>query len=296
MGKTDLIVRALNNKSTHSSATVVADTVSERGARITTMLLQFPLIIQAEILRHRVFSFTSTSSRAVPVAKVIEQVENWPYIPDYWGANQPGMQADAEISEADAKDATLVWLEQRDAAVKAAKYLATKLSVHKQTANRLLEPFMYRRLLVTGTDWENFFNLRVHQAAHPDMQTIAALTLAAYLDSTPRYCDVHLPFATADELDVYQYDGEIPALTGMLCAARCARLSTETHDGTRDPDKDLSLANRLIDGGHMSPFEHVAEACGRKKRHANLRGWRSLRSRLKRERDRLGAKFPGSVL
>jgi len=54
------------------------------------------------------------------------------------------------------------WLFARDKAVEAACIMYV-FRVTKQLANRLLEPFMYHTVLVTGTEWENFFHLRCPQ-------------------------------------------------------------------------------------------------------------------------------------
>lgn len=54
---------------------------------------------------------------------------------------------------------TEFWLMIRDKVVEAAVLLYS-LGVTKQLCNRLLEPFMYHTVLVTSTEWENFFQLR----------------------------------------------------------------------------------------------------------------------------------------
>lgn len=45
-----------------------------------------------------------------------------------------------------------------------------------------------------------------------------------------------------------------------IASARCARVSYLSFDGTSSYEKDIELHNRLLDSGHMSPFEHCARA------------------------------------
>ena len=51
-----------------------------------------------------------------------------------------------------------------DGAVQSAKNLS-EFGLTKQIVNRLLEPFMWHTVIVTATDYENFFALRAHEAA-----------------------------------------------------------------------------------------------------------------------------------
>lgn len=142
-------------------AKVIADSKNEFGNRITTMVITFPRIILAEFNTHRMFSRNSASSRAIPFEKMLKSVEENPFIPIAWQKDHKGMQGTeyltAPIDLAYAND---IWLEARDRAVKSAKALNKGSKVTKQLCNRLLEPFMYHTIIVTGTEWENFFALR----------------------------------------------------------------------------------------------------------------------------------------
>lgn len=147
--------------STKISATIIADSKNEFGQRLITYVLVFPRIILAELNTHRMFSRNSASSRAIPFKKMLEKVQNDPFIPIAWQKDHKGMQGSeyltAPIDLAYAND---LWLEGRDAAVKTAKNLNKGVSLTKQLCNRLLEPFMWHTVIITATEWENFFALR----------------------------------------------------------------------------------------------------------------------------------------
>lgn len=253
------------------SARIIADSVSPCDIRLTTMEVTFPRIILAEFNTHRMFSRNSASSRAIPVEKMIEKVCTDPFIPSRFPKNQKGMQA-AEYFEPESeeyKEAAAAWLVARNDAVYAAKKMI-ELGVHKQIANRLLEPWLWHTVIVTATQWSNFFAQRCHPDAQPEIQTIA-YRMKALLDENkpvPVYTgDYHLPFLQPDEHDL-TLEQKI-----KLCAARCARVSYLSHDGKRDHEADYQLYNRLITGMHMSPLEHVAYARLHPETCGNFIGW-----------------------
>ena len=169
------------------SAKVIADSILKPDydnnpvSRITTMIVTFPRFILAEFNTHRMFSRNSASSRAIPFEKMLEVVQNNPFIPIAWQKHHKGMQGTEYFGgETCAEAWSLIdrawgyseyenklavdqlqkeWLNARDNAVQQAKYLS-ELEVTKQLCNRLLEPFMWHTVLVTATEWENFFYLR----------------------------------------------------------------------------------------------------------------------------------------
>jgi len=297
------------------SAKILADSISTTGCRLTTFEVRFPRIVLAEFNTHRMFSRCSASSRAIPVEKMIARVEDDPYEPIHWGANQRGMQAEHEVGEATQDDARTVWLRARDTAVSASRELI-RLGIHKQITNRLLEPFMWHTVIVTATDWDNFWHLRIHPNAHPEIRAVAELMQEAYTASTPEMAHAghwHTPLLDdRDELTrwaskkYYTQDLVFP----QVSAARCARISYLTHEGKRDPDADLELYERLVANGHMSPLEHVARHMhsseigmftqaqyrmslqrewtavdGRKSYCGNFNGWIQLRKLIANEHD-----------
>ena len=61
----------------------------------------------------------------------------------------------------------------RNAAKKAANSATTllNLGLHKQIVNRVLEPFTYIDVVVTATDYANWFALRLDKDAQPEKNT-----------------------------------------------------------------------------------------------------------------------------
>lgn len=238
-------------------AKIVADSVSPQGHRLTTMEVTLPRIVLAEFNTHRVFSRNSASSRAIPVKKRIERVMADPFIPTYWGANQKGMQAEASLEGAEAQQAELVWCEALENAIASAMRMDA-IGAHKQLANRLLEPFMWQTIIVTATEWSNFFALRDNEMAQPEIHEAAHLMRTVYEASSPtlvQFGEWHLPLIQPEERDgSFEHSEE----ARRISTARCARVSYLTHDGRRDLEADLELYERLVSGGHMSPLEHVA--------------------------------------
>ncbi|MBM4421368.1 MAG: FAD-dependent thymidylate synthase [Chloroflexi bacterium] len=257
------------------SVRVLADSVSPGGARLTTVEATYPRMVLAEMNTHRMFSRNSASSRAIPVGKLIERIEQDPVVPVWWGKNQSGMQADAELDGDARAAAEAAWTAARDQALASARALQ-QAGLHKQISNRVLEPWMWVTQIVTATDWAHFYALRCHPAAQPEIRKIAELIRDAQAGSTPRLVGRggwHLPLVAPEEMA-----GE-PALAWHdVSVGRCARVSYLTHDGKRDPAADVALAVQLRRDGHWSPYEHVAapladphERCG------NFVGWRQYR-------------------
>lgn len=269
------------------SCKILADSTGLGGnnQRLTTFEITFPRIILAEFNTHRMLSRNAASSRAIPVRRRIEEINNHPYMPEVWGSNQAGMQASDEI--VDTEKARNAWLQARNEAVKAARALV-HLNVHKQLVNRLLEPFSWVTVVVSATDWGNFFHLRTHPDAQPEFQTIARMMRDMYINHASdmlRPDEWHLPYVTQEDLDEQKNDYTTLA---RISAARCARVSYLTHDGVRDREKDLQLATRLHTAGHMSPFEHPAMALPVPAQWGNFTGFKQYRKLLKNEHDPLG--------
>ncbi|MBH1972698.1 FAD-dependent thymidylate synthase [Candidatus Saccharibacteria bacterium] len=271
------------------SAKIIADSVSRHGQRLTTMEVVFPRMVLAEFNTHRVFSRNSASSRAIPVEKQLRKIKEQPFVPEYWGANQSGMQAEAELI-AEAKDAALdEWLAARDSAVAHVEKLLA-IGLHKQLANRILEPFMWHTVIVTATEWSNYFALRANEMAQPEIRKVSELMQAAYEASTPKQLsddEWHLPLIQAEEYDgVFEKSDD----ARKISAARCARVSYLTHEGKRDLSADIVLYDRLTSGGHMSPLEHVARPLTKDELsegefRGNFRGWMQLRKLVPNEDD-----------
>lgn len=258
------------------NARVLLDSVAPNGVRLTTLEVTFPRFVLAEFNTHRTMSRNSASSRAVPTSKLIERVETEPVVPLEWGRNKAGMSASETLSEEEADAALDEWLRARDDAVAHARRLL-ELKVHKQELNRILEPFLWHTVIVSATQWENFFALRCAPNAQPEIRQAARLMRAAMSQSGPgtiAYGDWHTPLVQEDER---RWDIETRK---RISAARCARVSYLTHEGKREIDKDLELYDRLKSDRHLSPFEHVATPSTESGFHANFRGWVQMRAEI----------------
>ena len=237
-------------------ATILADSVSPQGKRITTFETTFPRFILAEFNTHRMLSRNAASSRAIPVEKMMQRVRNDPAMPVHWGANQKGMQAGEELSEYHIKDVKSNWDFARQDALAAVRQL-NNIGLHKQVANRLLEPWMWITVICTATEYANFFKLRAHPDAQPEFQKLAFMMKEAYESSEPVALTApdtfwHLPLVSPEDNDLPISD------LCKVAVGRAARVSYLTHDGKRDPQADIDLCDRLLSSGHLSPFEHVA--------------------------------------
>ena len=151
------------------NAQIVADSVNSQGNRITTFLLTYPRFIHGELMTHRMFSRNSASSRAIPFEKMVKMVEEDPFIPIAWQRDHKGMQGTEYLNEEEVDKAKMQWIRASKNAINSARMLNSnyfgvkKNLVTKQLCNRLLEPFMWHTVLVTATEWDNFFELRCPQ-------------------------------------------------------------------------------------------------------------------------------------
>lgn len=266
------------------SARVIADSISNLNFRLTSIEVTFPRFVLAEFNTHRQFSRNSASSRAIPVEKQLAKIEQNPFIPIYWGKNQKGMVAELELDELTIQEAKKEWIAARDSALNHTRKLM-ELGVHKQIANRLLEPFMWQTVICTATEWENFYALRNHADAQPEIREAARMMKLAQDESVPRklnFGEWHLPLLTEEE--VIEYTNRNLDVR-KISSGRCARISYLTHDGKRDPLADIELADRLQASGHMSPFEHVATPfiISSDGFEGNFRGWKQFRKTIPNE-------------
>ena len=160
---------------TKINAEIVADSLSPQGDRLTSLLITFPRFILAEVNTHRMLSKNTSSSRAIPFHKMVKAIQENPFIPIAWQKEHKGMQGSKYITEdVYIKEAIANWLTSRDNAIKQAEYLNKTCQVTKQLCNRLLEPFMWTTMLITGSrqGWDNFFNLRCPSYLHEGSNTI----------------------------------------------------------------------------------------------------------------------------
>lgn len=268
------------------SARIVLDSISPAGVRLTTMEARYPRFIHSELMTHRVFSRNAASSRAIPIKKMIEAVREEPAMPVWWGRNQSGMQAEEQIDDATRERAQEEWQRALEDALRHAERLASsEINLHKQLVNRILEPFAWITVILTGTEWSNFFAQRTHQDAQPELKHIATMMLEAYRASEPRRLqlgDWHTPLIQPDEELTLSVEDRL-----KISVARAGRVSYLTHGGVRDHAKDIELYERLLGGGangHWSPFEHAATPLlSGDEWSGNFRGWEQYRKRFPQE-------------
>lgn len=271
------------------SAIVLADSRAPTGERLTTLQLRYPRFIHSEFLTHRMFSRNSSSSRAIPVERLIADVESDPAMPIHWGANEKGMQAREECDELvdmptpyreydmdeTREDA---WKASMEYAVVVARAF-TKSGYHKQIVNRLLEPFAHINTVVTADEaaYSAFLSFRDHPDAQPEMQALAVAIRNALEASQPLSLSPgqwHLPYISDTDRITERTDQELAPIS----AARCARTSYKTHDGQPTTHAaDAVLFDKLLNcvPWHPSPLEHQATPVPGQ--HANFIGWKSQR-------------------
>ncbi len=248
------------------SVSILADSVSPHGVRLTTMSITYPRIIHAEMLRHRVLSRCAASSRAIPVSRFMEQVLNDSYVPREWGANRRGMSAGDNLDSETSVRSMEIWMRASTSAVLSASNLMDN-GVHKQITNRLLEPFQWMTEIVSGTEWGNFFHRRIHPEAHPEIQMVSKAMYEAMSSSNPVALvngEWHRPLVSVEDAeylstyDKFADQGKLCDALNMVSVGRVARVSYLRHDDTSSIMLDLARAENMLKNAHMSPFEHVA--------------------------------------
>lgn len=263
------------------SVKIVADSISPSGIRIITFELEYPRIIHSELMTHRLLSRNAMSSRAIPIKKMIEQVQQNPAMPVKFGKNQPGMQDAGEHSAqlGDGYSAEEWW---KLAGLSAARFAAefADAGYHKQIANRLLEPYQRMKTVVTATDWNNFFWLRVDPDADPTIYELAKAMKEASDNSIPDplepgqwhtpYVDHVYGFEDIDDKECAVFEGYCvldeenkPVMLTLeealaISASCCAQVSYRVLNTSKE--KALDIYEKLVSGNkvHASPFEHQA--------------------------------------
>ena len=254
------------------SVKIIADSISSvNGKRLTTFEIQYPRVIHSELMTHRMLSKNCASSRAIPVQKVIDMVRENPATPIYWGKNQPGMQAKEELTGVALYEVEEMW---EEAALEAVRYaeMMSEEGAHKQIVNRILEPFQWMKTVITGTEWENFFYLRNHEAAQPEIAHLAKLMEEEYRDNVPTTLnpgDWHLPYyhegywkfeGWNTDNKPCSYWGESLEDAIAISVSCCAQTSYRTTDDSLEKAQKvlnrLNLDGKSDDPAHASPAEH----------------------------------------
>jgi thymidylate synthase ThyX len=268
------------------SVTIIEDSVSQlTRKRLTTLQLRYWRAVHSEFMTHRMFSRNASSSRAIPTERLLYQVEEFPACPVHWGKNESGMQAREEHNELVKHPVTGEFMSREEAWREASRSSSAwartfaDAGYHKQIVNRLVEPASFISVVVTASEWDNFFALRDHEDAQPEIQDLARTMKKAMDASSARVIHPgklsdprtwHLPYIQMYERQAYT----VPQLLGMS-AARNARVSYLTHDNQNPKiENDIGLYRRLVESKplHASPLEHQAYCSASKEPSANFTG------------------------
>lgn len=234
--------------------------------RMRTYELQYMRFFHSEIMTHKLLSKNAASSRAIPYKRMIELTQENPAIPTKWGVNESGMKASQFLNERESEAATAIWLAARDAMIHHSNVL-NDMKVHKQTINRLNEPWQIMKVVLSGTEFENFFWLRNHSDAQPEFEMLASMMYEAGKASTPMELkpgEWHLPYIdvvrnSSGELEYFSEGGQLTLEQALKVSTSCCaqasyrRLDTSTEKGD-------TIYDNLVgsDRKHASPFEHQA--------------------------------------
>lgn len=247
---------------TETSAKVILDSVSAiDGARLTTMEVTLHRFVLAELNTHRAFARNSASSRAIPVEKMLERFVADMAWPLEWPREQPGMQGGSELEGDDLQDAEELFQNIHNATALLIKDYLDKhpkksTRLHKSVLNRPMEWGQWHKVIVSSTEWENFFEQRCSPLAQPEIRVAAEKMREAMEQSVPTrlgYGEWHTPLILPEERESYDLHTRM-----KMSVARCARVSYDKHDDDPDFEADMRLWKRLTDNGHNSPLEHVA--------------------------------------
>ena len=263
-------------ESDFQSNIVLASRPSTGGPDLITVHCRYPRMIHSEVMTHRVFSRNARSSRAVPTKKLIAEDI---YVPHFL-KNKPGMQATEEFSPTVLENIQNAWIDFARKTQEFQSWLA-EMEVHKQWSNRPGEWFGFIDTLITSTEWSNWFALRDHQAAAPEICNLAqvmdaefTMALACKEVQILEPGQWHIPYVTKEEMFELMHDNKIntdytkktrnviiPEMSLKLSVARCARISYEPFDGNGSIEKELQRHDMLRNANpiHASPFEHQAQ-------------------------------------
>lgn len=278
---------------TKISATCIQASVGPNGIPIHTLQLVYPRFIHAENKTHRrlrigndivtietetalmddpFLSRNAASSRAIPVSKMLDQVREDPAMPIHWGKNQGGMQAYTELSAEDAESAQAWWKTLGLQVAGAVEEASDMYGLHKQVLNRVIEPWQWMTVVVTATDWKNFFALRDHPKAQPEIKELARVMRQAIDSAEVRVLasgELHVPFVKRKHVGVDMeysiiHGGEKVILNKdqalRVSASCCAQSSFRTLDYSLTKAENIYKTLVEDEPVHASPFEHQAIA------------------------------------
>jgi hypothetical protein len=246
------------------SAKIIKDSISKAGKRITTWELEYPRMVHSEFMTHRMFSRNAASSRAIPLKTMLALVWNNPATPVHWGKNQSGMQAKQELTGISLILTKWLWNLSGKVACCFA-WVMGQCGAHKQIVNRIVEPWAHIKVVMTSTEMDNFFSLRNHPDAQPEIHELARKMWNLYSSTEPQVLEDgewHLPYIDGYTIkDIPEKENELTLGDAIkLSASLCAQVSYRKAD--ESIEKALTIYNRLVNSKpvHASPFEHQARA------------------------------------
>jgi thymidylate synthase ThyX len=248
------------------------------NVRLTTLHCVYPQSIHQQVLTHRMFSRNSSSLRAISFDRVSNEFD---IVYPQWTEEKKGMQGEL-ITQESKIDLANSYLDCMFNDVLHWSRKLQSLGIHHQDINDYLRPFQNIHTVITATDFDNFFNQRLHESAKPAIQMLAQQIKSALDSSEPISRLVHLPLMDSwfnPYEECYLSDKFNYRELQLISAARLARISY--FKWSDDPNKDLDLAKKLIGKQHPSPFEHVAFAQDSNDYFANFKSWKQLRHVLK---------------
>ncbi len=251
-------------------AKIVQDSSLPTGERVLTFSAMYGRLIHSELLRHRAASHSVKSSRAIPTKKYREEVKQNIYVPVKFGTKKRGMQAGKPTFLSKFYGERVWRLSSKFACL--FHWMMEKLDIHKEVANRILEPYVWveETITVEADALKEIAELRIHDDAQEDVRKIVEEMLYEMDKSTPvelKEGQWHVPYVVRKITNgVMTYtDNNGKNLTSdeaIICsAARSARSSYANHDNSMSVfEKDIKLAKQLIGSKpmHLSPFEHQA--------------------------------------
>lgn len=265
-------------KNVTASVQLIADSVFE-GVRNSTWKANYWRAMHGEVMTHRVLSRNASSSRARPSKVVRKQILENPAGPIEWLSNKSGMQGGEPLTPVKAMVANFLWFQVGAKFNAGLSYCFEKLGVHKQFANRCLEPWEYIHTVISATETENLYALRDDDAAQPEIRQLIQMMKRSQLENAPDKLmegDWHLPFVTAHERETLTIEQQV-----ICSTARCARTTFADFDGSNPSyERDEGTYLKLVgsDPKHMSPAEHPSQA--QLGRWANMLNFRQHRHSL----------------
>ena len=247
---------------------LIKDSIAN-NIRICTFILEYHRFIHSELCTHRQFSRNAASSRAIPTSAIIQNIRDNPAEAVWWGKNMSGMQAKEALTGWRLTLAKAVWASARELAILGAR-LFNRIGLHKQLANRILEPFQNIRVVVTATEWNNFFNLRDHPDAQPEFAALARMMKEAMDDSTPTVLqprEWHIPYVDSyrtedNDIKYFVIPEQLLTLKEALMVSASMAAQESYRKSDPSPEKAKKIFAQLVESKpcHASPVEHQAMA------------------------------------